>query len=164
MAAAEVPTRTAVGVASPSAQGQATTRTLQASCRLRSSLALRAGAAEDAAALPEAAMAVPSLAAARPRGKLKRARRIRRVFGGGNGEGSCGLTREDLRENLGADGCPEDEGRQRGSHDAVGEGARYLIRKALHRGRASLGLFDEPYLRRFGLAFVTSRIRDIARE
>ena len=60
LAAAEVPTRTAVGVASPRAQGQATTRTLQASWRLRSSLAPRAGAA---AAPPWAAAAAPSLAA-----------------------------------------------------------------------------------------------------
>mmetsp|Transcript_11513 Transcript_11513/g.29487 ORF Transcript_11513/g.29487 Transcript_11513/m.29487 type:complete len:223 (-) Transcript_11513:620-1288(-) len=57
-AAAEVPTRTAVGVARPSAQGHATTSTLQASCRLSSSLAPSEPAAAPAAlAAPPAAPA-----------------------------------------------------------------------------------------------------------
>ena len=69
----------------------------------------------------------------------------------GTGQAEAGaalrLTRDDLREDLGADGGPEGKSCHGGAHDTIGKNARYLVSEALHGRRACLGLLYKPHLR-----------------
>lgn len=145
---AEEATSTAVGVARPRAQGQATTSTSMASRRLSSSGAC-APAASTTSAGGWGRVHAGQRCSARQEGAPKQGglrARCAQTWPAQRGSPSDThrqLTQR-LREPVGPRQGPEAKGGRRGGHDAVAEAPRHHVRQPLHRRLARLRVSHQP--------------------